>query len=450
MQTTLSPIIDSDDKIVRIIAIESDISELKKAENEIFKQYKQIKKQHSLLQKQNTELDQYRNHLEDVVVKRTAELLAAKERAEESDHLKSAFLANMSHEIRTPLNAIIGFSGLLSNQNTNEEKRAECIELIQQSGHRLLNLINDIIDVSKIEAGQLKYNEKETDINELIDSLYSFFKDRANVRNIKFTINNRLLDDNPVLLTDKTKLRQILINLISNAIKFTETGSVGIEYFINDKFVEFHVTDTGIGIAENMHHIIFERFRRIEKVYTKNTGGTGLGFSLSKSFVEFLGGQISVVSEEGEGADFCFTIPYMPVKQETKNKKDKIKPKLDLSGKTILVAEDDESNFMLISILLEETNVRQIRACNGIEAVELYKRNQPINMVLMDIKMPEMDGFTATKAIKKINKLVPIIAQTAFAMEQDRITALENGCDDYISKPIDKNKLFDILAKFLG
>ncbi len=448
IQTTLSPILDADNEIEMVVAIESDITRLKFAESQIAEQLEQIKHQHELLRKQNSELLLYRNRLEDIVKERTKELEIAKNKAEESDRLKSAFLANMSHEIRTPLNAIIGFSDLLSNLK-DKQRIDEYVHIIQQSGFRLLGLINDIIDISKIEAGQLKYHEDIVDIKKLLGELYDFYKQRAKAKGINLVVEKTSESTSVTILSDKLKLYQVLSNLISNAIKFTDFGSVRVYYQITGAFIEFHVQDTGIGIPEDKHKLIFDRFRQIEHLNRVNQGGTGLGLALSKSFVEFLGGEISVKSVSGKGADFFFTIPYIPADKIPVAQNMSFENIADLSSKTVLIAEDDESNYILLEVLLSETKIKTLRAKDGAEAIKLYEKYRP-DIILMDVRMDGMDGYTAAKRIKMINSNVPIIAQTAFAMEQDREEALKNACDDYIAKPITRDKLIGLIIKYIA
>lgn len=448
IQTTLSPILDADNEIEMVVAIESDITRLKFAESQIAEQLEQIKHQHELLQKQNSELLLYRNQLEDIVKERTKELEIAKNKAEESDRLKSAFLANMSHEIRTPLNAIIGFSDLLTTLK-DRQRVDEYFQIIKQSGFRLLDLINDIIDISKIEAGQLKYYEESVDIKELLGELYNFYKQRAKAKEIKLIVETLSESKSITILSDKLKLYQILSNLIGNAIKFTDSGSVNVYCQVKGAFIEFHVQDTGIGIPEDKHKLIFDRFRQIDHRNRVNPGGTGLGLALSKSLVEFLGGEISLKSVPGKGADFFFTIPYIQADKISVAQNKSFENIADLSSKKVLIAEDNESNYLLLEVLLSETKIKIYRARDGFQAIKLYEKYHP-DIILMDVRMDGMDGYTAAKKIKTMNSDVPIIAQTAFAMEQDREEALKNACDDYIAKPITREKLIGLILKYLA
>ena len=400
-------------------------------------------------------LREAQNSLERRVEERTAELIIAKEKAEESDRLKTAFLANMSHEIRTPLNAIMGFSGLLSPK-LDEEVTNNYVNIINNSGLQLLSIINDIIDIAKIEAGQINIEVSECQVNSFLKELLTSKKqklinEKTENKRIKLSIDNP--DDNFTIQTDPTRLKQVMTNLVNNALKFTEQGKIEFGYHLpgnieNDKVNEneilFFVKDTGIGIKKSQHEFIFERFRQVENSLTKRYGGTGLGLAISKSLIEKLGGRIWVESEEGKDSRFYFTVPYKEQKGRIK-----VSPKKNLGsqlieGKTILIAEDEPSNFHILEILLGKTKSKLIWARNGQEAIDLFKKNkETIDIVLMDIQMPIKNGLVATKEIKQIKSDVPILAQTAYALSGDKERFLKAGCDDYISKPIEKDLLFE-------
>ncbi|MCX6288039.1 MAG: PAS domain S-box protein [Bacteroidetes bacterium] len=378
------------------------------------------------------------------------ELIIAKEHAEESDRLKSTFLANMSHEIRTPMNGILGFAHLLTEPNLTGEEQQEYIRIIEKSGVRMLNIIHDIVDISKIESGQMETTISATDINKQIEYLFAFFKPEAERKGIQLSVKNNFMSKEAIICTDREKIYAILTNLVGNAIKFTCQGTIELGYEKKDKFLEFFVKDTGVGIHRDQTEIIFERFRQGNDLITRPYEGTGLGLSISKAYVEMLGGKIWVESELGKGSIFYFTIPYNAEKQ-TKfvigdlpsgiaavNQGKKLK---------ILVVEDDETSETLITTMLKKDGTEFLYARTGIEGVEVCRKNPDINLVLMDIRMPEMDGYEATRQIRQFNKDLVIIAQTAYALTGDREKAIEAGCNDYIAKPFNCDALKELIQK---
>jgi len=377
------------------------------------------------------------------------ELIRAKEKAEESDNLKTAFLHNISHEIRTPMNAIVGFSALLGEPDIDEKIRSSYIEVIMQSSNHLLSIINDIVDISNIEANLIKTIKNEVNINSFLKSIYNQFIHKADEKKIKLVIETELKDSEAMILTDNTKLNQILSNIVSNALKFTDKGQVKIWYHVKEKFLEFGISDTGIGISQEHHDRIFNRFYQVQNSVTRLYEGTGLGLAISKAYVEHMGGKIWLFSEPGIGTSFFFTIPYE--KQEVKGilvHEESVNDSFVFpTKKVILVAEDIESNFKLIRYFLNGSNAEVLHAYNGKEAVEKCLSGENIDLVLMDIKMPVMDGYTAVKLIREKNNSVPIIAQTAYAEDRDK--AIECGCSGFISKPFDKKSLFKVLFEFI-
>ncbi len=378
------------------------------------------------------------------------ELRTAKEKAEESDKLKTAFLQNMSHEVRTPLNGIIGFSDMITNPDLTTEKREQYFKIIRNSGDQLVAIVNDIITVATIEAGQEKPHEKESDINKLLQSIKSQYFPQIETKNLSFSVTSALTDDETFVLVDETKLHQILSNLVSNAIKFTTEGYIKIDCRLEGNYIKFTIEDTGIGILPEKHEIIFDRFFQIDYSETRSYGGTGLGLSIVKSYVHYLNGEIYLDSKPGKGSTFYFTIPYVPVIKEDKSAKVSLESENEgLAGKVILIAEDDNNNYEYLQEVLLDEKVKIIRAKNGKEAVEMCKSNPEIDLVLMDIKMPVLDGNEATKQILKFRKNLPIVAQTAYALLKDRQEAIDSGCVDYISKPINHNKLMEILVRHL-
>lgn len=377
-------------------------------------------------------------------------LIEAKEKAEESDNLKTAFLHNISHEIRTPLNAIVGFSGLLSSPEIDAEKRKHFIDIILQSSDQLLLIIADIVDIATIEAGQAKISEKEIELNSLLKLLFDQFLLKANKQNITLALNLFLPDTEIRIIADEAKLSQVLSNLISNALKFTKQGNVNFGYQIKENEIEFVVEDTGIGIPATMHNEIFKRFRQVESTTARQFGGSGLGLSISKAYIEMLGGKIWLDSELGKGSTFYFTIPYKRAQKTVSSDQSSAGLGNGIKQqKTLLVAEDEDSNFMLLEELLSGLNSNIIRAVNGLDAVEICKSNRQIDLVLMDIKMPVMDGYEATKQIRSFMPALPIIAQTAYTSEVDRNKALVCGCNDFISKPLKRDVLISKVSNLL-
>jgi len=386
------------------------------------------------------------------------ELIEAKNKAEESDRLKSAFLANMSHEIRTPMNGILGFAGLLKEPMLSGEEQLEYIDIIEQSGNRMLNIINDIVSISKVESGQMEVSIKETNINEQIEYIYTFFRPEAEKKGIQLRFKNSLPSKMSIIKTDREKIYAILTNLVKNALKFTQTGIIEFGFSPKTKGesseLEFYVKDTGIGINPEHQKFIFERFRQIDDSLKRNYEGAGLGLAISRAYVEMLGGKIWVESEQGIGSTFYFTIPYSLEylsDNNTPNTKlaDSAKSQVDpeVPRFKILIVEDDETNLKLITATVKKFCNKILKAKTGIEAVEACHNNPDIDLILMDIKMPEMDGYEATRQIRQFNTEVFIIAQTAFALTGDREKALAAGCNDYISKPYGKSLLMSLMEK---
>ncbi len=383
-------------------------------------------------------------------------LIMAREKAEEADRLKSAFLANMSHEIRTPMNGIIGFSNLLDNPGVTPEQRKEYVRIVNVNGKALLNLINDIIDFSKIEAGQMNLSVEECNIHSLMKELYTMYiKVLAENNNENVDLQLKLGSEEIIVATDENRLRQIMMNLLNNAIKFTEKGSIefGCRVLDNDE-VEFYVADTGIGIEPEKSRIIFDRFRQIDETNSRKYGGTGLGLAICKQLTRLLGGTMWVESKEGIGSKFIFTIAeqqqapqIIPTKTEVKTSEKSTRTN---GKKTILIAEDEHINFLFLKEVLAPFNFNILHAHNGLELIELYNNKEvKADLILMDIKMPDMDGYEATKKIREQNTEIPIFAVTAFAMSEEKKTGLAAGCNEYISKPVDTEMLFRLLKQYL-
>jgi len=380
------------------------------------------------------------------------ELIKAKERAEESDLLKSAFLANMSHEIRTPMNGILGFAELLKEPELSGEQQQQYIKIIEKSGARMLNIINDIIDISKIEAGLMNLNLIETNINENIEELYTFFKPEVEAKGIELSFNTPLSVKDATITTDREKVYAIFTNLVKNAIKYTNHGKIELGYQKRGDYLEFYVKDTGIGVAINRQEAIFERFIQADISDKMARQGAGLGLAITRAYIEMLGGKIWVDSREGIGSTFYFTLPYCSEQKEiTITQPLAISNTADeLRKLKILIAEDDEVSVMLLEKSFKKISKEILNARTGLEAVDACKKNSDIELVLMDVQMPEMGGYEAASQIRAFNKEVIIIAQTANALTGDREKAVEAGCDDYIAKPINKADLFALIHKYFG
>jgi CheY-like chemotaxis protein len=358
----------------------------------------------------------------------------------------------MSHEIRTPMNAILGFATLIRNRVLSEEKRKDYLELVNSNCRQLLRIISDIIDISKIEAGQISIFNKNFSLNKALQDLFMSFTSQVDAmkKPIKLVLKTGLSNEESSIFSDKVRLEQILANLLSNAIKFTDKGTIELGYYIDRRSeIIFYVKDTGIGMTQKEQAVIFDRFRQVSSSYNKLYGGTGLGLSISKGLAEKLGGRIWVESEVEIGSTFYFNIPFKPGVRAEKMPQIEYSTNYVWKGKTILIAEDEEINFNLLETIISPTKARIIRAKNGVEAVNLCQKMEDIDLVLMDIKMPDMNGFDATKKIKITRKNLPIIAQTAYAMSVDEDNCLCAGCDDYISKPLQIDDLLNKIHKYL-
>jgi PAS domain S-box-containing protein len=424
---------DSLGQVIGVIGVSNDISMLKMAEQELINTNKELAYQNREKEKQ------------------AIELIKAKEKAEESDRLKSAFLTNMSHEIRTPMNGILGFTELLKEPNISSDDQRDFIQTIQISGARMLNTINSIVDMSKIESGLTGVDIKETNLNEKMEFTYKFFKSEVEIKGLQFLFKNGLPSKEANIKTDNEKIYAILTNLVRNAIKFTYEGSIEFGYEKKGEYLEFFVKDTGIGIPQKQQQLIFERFRQGSELHNRGYEGSGLGLSISKSYVEMLGGEIWLESEEMKGSTFYFTIPYNPVLEEyieiistvSSENKD-----VQLKNLKILIVEDDEISYSLLSRTLQKISKEVLHAITGVKAIEACRSNPDLDLVLMDIRMPQMNGLEATQQIRQFNKDVIIIAQTAYAFTGDSEKAIEAGCNDYISKPINKTLLYELIKKY--
>ena len=415
--------------------------------------------QKELIKAQNNNISDYNKKLEQLVKERTAELSKAKGKAEESDQLKTEFIHNMSHEIRTPMNGILGFSKFLDKDNLSNKKRKYFVKIIQDSGHQLMRIIDDILEISKLGTKQEKITESKVCINNMFTDLLFVFETKAKEKGLNINLIKYLSDKKSTILTDEIKLSKIISNLLENALKFTNKGYIEIGCDLiqtrrNVSQLQIYVKDTGIGINQNKQETIFERFSQEEKELSRNVGGLGLGLSIAQENAKLLGGKITLKSKKGEGSIFFVTIPYKSANSKTlknnsaNNKEKTIKKQ---NKYTILIVEDEEANYLYLDTFLEdiELNLKTLHAKHGKEAVEICKENQEIDLILMDMKMPIMNGFEATKLIKEFRPDLPVIAQTAYTVQEDKNKAFSAGCDDFISKPINEETLNGIIYKYL-
>lgn len=386
------------------------------------------------------------------------ELSEAKEKAEESEKLKSSFLANMSHEIRTPLNGILGFAALLEEPGFSSKEQEEFLKIVQISGDRMLNIINEIIDISKIESGTMEVKRTTVNVNRKLDTVFDLFNRLAGEKNIRLSLEKGLPDEDAIVETDKDKLYSIITNLVKNAIKYTNTGNIDFGYKLrttsgseildnNDKVLEFFVKDTGIGIDVSRQKAIFERFIQADIKDIEARQGAGLGLSITRAYVEMLGGDIWVESMPEKGSIFYFTIPYQEpqIKQDGESSRSGEGEFAEIKGLKVLIVEDDGISAEFLSRIIDKSKNTILFAQSGNEAVKISHENRDIDLIMMDIRIPGLNGYEVTREIRKFNKKVVIIAQTAFAMTGDKEKALEAGCDDYIAKPISKADLLTLL-----
>jgi PAS domain S-box-containing protein len=411
----ISPITNYNNEITNFVAIKTDISESKK------------------------------NH---------QELVRAKEHAEESDRLKTAFLTNMSHEIRTPMNGILGFSDLLKDPGISGEKQKDFLGMIEKCGRRMLSTISNILEISKIESGLVEMEMKQIAINQQMTEIFELLKPEADKKGLLLSYKKGLADKDAIVKIDDEKFFFILSNLVKNAIKFTDAGGVEFGYhIIGDQSIaplQFYVKDTGIGIPKSRQEAIFERFTKADISNKRAFQGSGLGLTITRYYVELLGGKIWVESEESKGSVFCFTIPYT-MDVTNKGIPEPLSPVVEIKNRipmlNIIIAEDDEASSYFLTEILQGTAKEFIYAKTGNEVVEKCRNNPDIDLILMDIKMPDMSGLEAARHIREFNKEVIIIAQTAHALSVDKEMAIVSGCSDYISKPLEKKLLLEIIKK---
>jgi signal transduction histidine kinase len=455
--------------------------ELNERRKEIIEQEKEIKKQkdrlqeqiilsdeqNELIHKQTIELEKNKHLLVKTVESRTTELNSAKEKAEESERLKTSFLENMSHEIRTPMNVIMGFASLLEFHDVNDEDKKKFISHINKNCQLLLRLIDDILDMSKLQAGQMELIKNEFSVNQVLQSIYKMMlkdRDELGLEDVKVELVLEPGNKDYILYSDSARFIQVLTNLLSNAFKYTEKGSIRFGYntlyqsdFEDEPYMlQFFVEDTGIGIPPEKSEYIFDWFNKIEDDTSKLYRGAGLGLYISKQLVTMMGGRIWFNSRPKEGSTFCFTMPYFNIsdtkkrktKKEQSRQKDLIQ-KFDWSNKTILIVEDEQSNIIYLSEIIRRTRATILEARNGRKAIKIVEENETVSLVLMDIMMPEVDGYEATRRIKSLRPQLPIIAQTAYSNSREQEKSLEAGCDGYISKPYNPPELLSLINNFL-
>jgi PAS domain S-box-containing protein len=406
----ITPVLKSKDKILNYIIIKEDITQKKKIEHE---------------------------------------LLEAYHKAEQSNKLKEIFLENISHEIRTPLNAIVGFSRLLKDQALNDTKIIEpYTEIINDSSNQLLTIVDDILTAASIQTGNTPNEISFFNLHDLFEQLYEIFLPYATEKKLKLNYQKTEKNKDFIIQTDKAKLTQIITNLLNNAIKYTHKGHINFKYELAGDMIRFSVTDTGIGIADKDKEIIFDRFRQASPEIHANYGGSGLGLSISKSFAEMLGGTIHVKSKLNHGSEFTLLLPNS-LKKEMTHDLQKTKTICSNQPLKIIIAEDDEANFFLLELILANINIKILHAANGQQVIELYNKHPDTDLILMDLKMPLMDGIEAIKKIREKNTKIPIIAQTAYVTEDEKQKAFHAGCNDYITKPIKEKKLIEKICSLL-
>ncbi len=427
---------------------EKDLLEetVRKRTSEIENQKEEILTQNERIEEQKAQLEKNKEELELTVEQRTTELKKAKEKAEQSDRLKSAFLANISHEIRTPMNSIIGFSNLLQLEPGETEQTNEYLECITKGANDLLSIVTNIVEISRISTDDIPINRHAFNLSGFIRDIYSELKNKASAKSLESELDYDEETKELMIIADESKLLSILKHLIDNAVKFTHQGKIRLCLNVKDDAIQISVHDTGIGISPDLKYDIFEPFKQAELSLSRAYGGTGLGLSITKAYIEKMGGKVWFESHKGAGSSFFISFPFIVSNTTHKgeeNTKDHVK-----TGK-LLVVEDEEVNFLYLSAILRDKFREILHASDGYDAIEICRKNSDIDIVLMDIKIGGINGLEATSEIKKIRPDLPIIAQTAYTLVGDREKAISAGCSDYLSKPFTKEELLSVIGKFI-
>ena len=383
------------------------------------------------------------------------ELKQARDKALEADRLKSTFLTNMSHEIRTPMNSILGFSSMLKRKGIPYHKREQYLDIILSRGKHLMQILNDILDITRIEGDQVKVNPSSLVLNDFLDELYQDIVEELTSmgKNIELIVQTPLSHEHSLIITDNLHLHRVFTNLLNNSIKFTEKGTIEFGYILDrENKIVFYVKDTGIGISSELHETVFQRFRQVDESFTRIHGGLGLGLSICRGLIKLMGGEIWVESNVKNGSIFYFTMNYSLKKDENHHSEDPIvQENLSIwKNKLILIVEDDPASYEYLNEILSLVGCNVLHAANGKEAMDILGKADIIDLVLLDIQLPEMDGYQLTKNIRLNHPKVPIIAQTAHAMSENKRMCIEAGCTGYIAKPISYDLLMDTLKKYLG
>jgi len=397
-----------------------------------------------------------KNQLE--LMEKNMELQLAKEKAEENDKLKSEFLANMSHEIRTPMNGILGFARMLGEDDIDKEQQKFYIDIIENSSNQLMRIIDDILEISILETKQVKIVEHPINLNRLFLELFTIYDHQAKNNKTPLYLKTVLPDDKVTIYVDDVKLRKVICNLIDNALRYTNEGYIELGYELKGDALYIRIKDTGIGIPKDKQKKIFERFSQADKHLSREYGGLGLGLSIAKENTELMGGKILVASEEGKGSEFTLVIPYKPVNTEDEENEIKNKDRAIVEAEginrhdlTVLIAEDEEVNFFYLTTIISKLNknIDILHAKTGAEAVEICRNNDKIDLVLMDIKMPKLNGLDATRMIREFRPGLNIIIQSAYSTFEDRHNALDAGCNEFLEKPINVELFKDILKRMI-